>query len=119
MRYLLIEFDDNTSADRLRAQIDAASAAGKGMRVAGLFGVPTVWCECPKLGGYHNHEVVRGGKMGWWVHRACRKARVGTHQLENLIKPKERRYGKKTGMIQVVTSVSIGEVPVQNLEQGH
>lgn len=116
-RYLLIEFDDNDSADRMRAQIDTAEANGKNFRVAGMFTPPTRWCVCPESGGYHKEEVVRGGKLGWWVHIACRRARKGTHQLTNLILPSQRGYGIDTGYVCLVDSVSIAEVPVQNIRK--
>lgn len=109
-RYLLVEFDDNDAADRMRAQIDTATEAGKGMRVAGLFAVPTSWCICPQSDGYYANEVVRGSKLGWWVHKACRKARVGTHNLANLIRASERSYRADADYIEFVSSVNIFEM---------
>lgn len=114
-RYLLIEFDDNNAAERMWGQIDAATQAGKGMRVAGMFGVPTQWCKCPTSDGYHKHEIVRGAKLGWWVHKLCKRARPGSHNLQNLIRPADRSYGVETGRACVVTTVNVFEAPVQNL----
>lgn len=112
-RYVLIEVDDNEAANRLMTKLSQL----KGMRIAGLFGVPQQYCECPKDEGYHQDKmVVRGSKLGWWVHRTCRRARRGTHQLQNLISPAEREYGKLTGIVNVVSTVSIFDAPRQNLK---
>jgi hypothetical protein len=111
MRYVLIEVDDNEVAQKLMNKFENV----RGLRIAGLFGPPTTWCGCPKSDGYHKDQIVRGGKLGWWVHRSCRRARKGTHQLTNLIWPADRSYGQKTGYVCIVDSVSIHEVPVQNL----
>lgn len=111
VRYVLVEVDDNDSADRL---IDKVSWI-KGMRVAGLFGVPTRHCDCPKDGGYHGNDIIRGAKLGWWIHRKCRRARRGTHQLENLVHPSDRDYSSDVGFVNVVTSVSIADIPRQNI----
>lgn len=109
-RYLVVELDDNAAADRMRAQIDAATEAGKGMRVAGMFAVPMTWCPCPRPEGYHKGEVVRGSKLGWWVHKICRRARFGTHDLVNLIKPAERQYREDADYIEIISSVNIFEM---------
>lgn len=111
MRYVLIEVDNNNVAERLVNKFDSV----KGMRIAGLFGVPTSWCGCPRNDGYYKNDIVRGDKLGWWIHITCRKARRGTHDLKNLINPKHRSYHRETGYVEVVHSVSIAEVPVQNI----
>ena len=110
-RYVLVEVDNNDSADALVTKLGKV----RGMRVAGLFGVPTKYCDCPKDDGYHQgRDIVRGAKLGWWVHYKCRRARRGTHQLENLIAPDQREYDKIVGSVNVVTSVSICDIPRQN-----
>lgn len=114
-RYLLVEVDNLNTAELLRAQIDKASKQGKPMRMAGLFVTPSKWCDCPKSEGYHKDEIVRGSKLGWWVHKLCRRARPGSHALVNLIQPRERDYGTETGRVHVAHSVTISEVPRQNL----
>lgn len=111
-RYVLIEVDNNDSAESLITRVSQI----RGMRVAGLFGVPITYCDCAQDDGYHGNDVVRGSKLGWWVHRKCRRARRGTHQLENLINPNQREYDRVTGYVNVVTSVSIAEVPHQNIK---
>lgn len=115
-RYLLIEVDNRETAERLRAQIDKAHIAGKGMRIAGLFRAPTSWCTCPVPEGYHPHEVVRGSRLGWWVHKFCRKARPGSHQLQNLIEATDRPYGVEVGRVFLASTLSVFEVPVQNIK---
>lgn len=76
-RYLLIEFDDNESADRLRAQIDSAEAAGKNFRVVGMYSKPSLLCSCPT----RPPEGVKGAKFGWWLCPECRRPVSGWHQL--------------------------------------
>ena len=83
-RYVVVEFDDDASAQRLVDQISARTARGDGMRIAGLYARPTKWCTCP----FHllgvKREVVRGKKYGWWMCTTCKRVRPGTHQLENI-----------------------------------
>lgn len=113
-RYLLIEVDNNDAADNFRARVEQFDPA-RGIRIAGMFGVPTQWCTCHPTEDYHKNEIVRGKKLGWWVHRICRRARPGTHNLENLIKPADRSYGVETGRVMVAPTVTVFEVPVQNI----
>lgn len=88
-RYLLIEVDSNATAERLRAQIDAADEA-KGMRVVGMFTRATQLCECDPstyertIG---NAIVTKlGAKFGWHLCPACLKPRPGSHHnLYNLL----------------------------------
>ena len=112
--YLLIEFDNVEQRDTLRERIDTASDAGKDYRVAGLFTGPHRWCGCPRPAGYHKDEIVRGGKYGWWVHVLCRRARVGSHQLTNLLKLSEVRKSN-SGFTLRVDSVSVFEVVTKNI----
>jgi ligand-binding sensor protein len=44
------------------------------------------------------------------VHKVCRRARFGTHDLVNLIKPAERRYREDDDYIEVLASVSVFEM---------
>lgn len=88
-RYLLIEVDSNATAERLRAQIDAASEA-KGMRVVGMFTRATQLCECDpstyqrSIG--NSIVTVRGAKFGWHLCPECLKPRPGSHHnLYNLL----------------------------------
>jgi hypothetical protein len=116
-RYLLIEVDSKDTAERLRAQIDKATASNKGLRLAGLFISPDTHCTCPRDEVYYRNGIVRGSRLGWWIHRNCRKARLGSHSLINLITPKSRKYAKESGYVHMVDSitVNVGEVLVQNL----
>lgn len=75
-RYLLIEFDDNDSADRMRAQIDSAEGNGKRFRVVGMFSRATKLCECAT----RSETSVRGSKYGWWLCPECRKPKKGSGQ---------------------------------------
>lgn len=81
-RYLLVEIDSNDSADRMRAQIDTAEAAGKGLRVVAMFAKPPRLCECVTSSG----KSARGAKFGWWLCPECRRPRSGSSQtLRNLL----------------------------------
>jgi hypothetical protein len=75
-RYLLVEVDDNASADRMRAKIDAATEAGKGMRVVGVFAKPSSLCGCE----VRSEKSVRGAKFGWWLCPECRRPKTGAPQ---------------------------------------
>ena len=102
-RYLVIELEDNDSADKLREKIDNARAQGALYRVVGLFVQPRRVCTCAtgpaQLGGMNFRKpsskhgvgggVVRGGKFGWWVCTACKRPRCGSHQLVNQLKGEE------------------------------
>ena len=89
-RYLVIEFDEESAASSLRAQIDNATRKGKKFRVVGLFAKPGTPCSCAALPGDRAKDrVKRGGRLGWWVCTTCKKPRLGDHQLHNLITPQE------------------------------
>lgn len=78
-RYLLIEVDDNATADRMRAQIDNA---GKPMRVVGLFSKASQLCKCD----IRSETSVRGVKFGWRLCPECRKPKVaGAQTLYNML----------------------------------
>ena len=81
-RYLLIELDSNDSADRMRAQIDAAEANGKGMRVIAMFSKTAKVCECE----VRHDRSVRGSKLGWWLCPSCHRPKSGGPQtLTNML----------------------------------
>lgn len=85
-RYLLVELDDNAAADRMRAQIDAATEAGKGMRVVGVFSKPSTLCGCET----RSEKSVRGSKFGWWLCPECRRPKAGSPQtLANMLDDEE------------------------------
>jgi hypothetical protein len=78
-RYLLVELDNNDSADRMRAQIDNA---GKPMRVVAMFAKPGALCECEVTSA----KSVRGAKFGWWLCAECRRPKSGGNQtLRNML----------------------------------
>lgn len=83
-RYLLIEIDSNTSAERLLKQIDGMDDT-KGMRVVAMFRRPTQLCECTKV-AKSNHANSRpdcslGDRFKWWICNQCRKPRAGMGQV--------------------------------------
>lgn len=86
-RYILVEVDNNATAERLRAQIDNAGEA-KGMRVVGMFAKANALCECPKkpYDPYQPELLTRGAKFGWWLCSDCHKPKNGGNQtLRNLL----------------------------------
>lgn len=93
-RYLLIEFDDEASANRLRAQIDNATTSGKRFRVVGLFAKPQApFCACPSEQQIqtktHDSTLKRGRKLGWWMCTVCKRPAQNNSALINLMKPKD------------------------------
>lgn len=81
-RYLLVEIDSNDSADRMRAQIDAAEANGKGMRVVAMFSKTAKLCDCE----VRQEKSIRGSKLGWYLCPICHKPKSGaTQNLSNML----------------------------------
>lgn len=110
-RYLLVEVDDNATADRLRAQIDNA---GKPFRVIGMFSKATKLCDCVE----RSKTVVKGSKFGWWLCPECRKPKPGDGQtLFNMLDDPETptiyrnlwigvRWVVRDGIVETLRSVS-------------
>jgi len=89
-RFLLIEFDDEQSASRLRAQIDKASMSGKRFRVIGLFSRPgPKFCKCETWESNRGSKstIKIGAKFGWAVCTTCKLPAPSMSFLRNLIKP--------------------------------
>lgn len=90
-RYMLIEFDDEASALKLKEQIDDRSRAGRPLRVVGLFAKPTRFCECGIEGwtttSRQPSTTKRGRKFGWWVCTKCKRPTASESGLVNLIAP--------------------------------
>lgn len=110
MRALVIEFEDDEAALKLKQQIETATKNGKRFRVVGLFAIPNRWCSCPTPEGYHKDEIQRGAKYGWWVHVVCRRPRLGTHPTVNLLKPDEvLQLEGSAAYIQSYTGLGVAE----------
>lgn len=94
-RYLLIEFDDATQADALRAQINAATKKGKRFRVVGLYARPGKTCTCANTLKEARElrsktaKAIIGKAFGWWICPQCRRPRSGSQNPKNLLKPHE------------------------------
>ena len=90
-RYLLIEFDDEAAAERLRAQINTATRAGKKFRVVGLFSRPgPIFCRCGNWESSRGRPFTpqqRGRKFGWQVCLVCKKPVPTMTFLVNLVRP--------------------------------
>jgi hypothetical protein len=92
-RYLLIEFDDEESALRLKEKLDDGSRQGRAYRVVGLFAKPTGYCQC----GFDTWTTTkaspsttkRGRKFGWWVCTTCKRPTSALAGLINLLKPRD------------------------------
>lgn len=76
-RYLLVEVDNNETAQTLCARINAAGLAGKGMRVVGMFSKTAKLCDCE----VRQEKSIRGSKLGWWLCPVCHKPKSGSPQL--------------------------------------
>lgn len=93
-RYLLIEFDDAESAEKLKQQIDNATRAGKKFRVVGFFAKPQApYCACPPeeqmTTKTRETSLKRGKKFGWWVCTNCKRPAQNNGALVNLLKPRD------------------------------
>jgi len=92
-QYILIEFDEDASAERLCAQINAATAKGKAFRIAGIFQKPPrKRCECIGVdinsisGRGRNDKIIkRHGKTGFWYCTKCKRVRKGWQSPRNQI----------------------------------
>jgi hypothetical protein len=113
MKYVMIEFDDDGKAEGFIKKIEASAAPD--YRVAAVYQEPKTYCVCPITDNYHKNQVSRGAKFGWWVHTNCRKPRKGGHQLQNLLPIGDRRYHKTAGFVYYPQSLSVMDIPVQNI----
>lgn len=82
-RYLLVSVDDNDRADVLRGRLDSVS----GVKVVGLFGKPTNFCDGTCQAGDLNAKSLTGRKFGWRICPICKKAKKVFHYHNNLIAP--------------------------------
>ena len=112
-RYLLIEFDEETSALKLKEQIDGLSRRGKPFRVVGLFAKPTNYCECGidtwTTTARRVATTKRGRKFGWHVCTTCKRPTASESGLVNLIAPSDiinpRRFDLKTSAGELINYV--------------
>jgi len=93
-RFLLIEFDDDTSATLLREQINAATRKGRRFRVVGMFARPDNFCSCDirvwtTIKGKGEAKTKRGAKFGWLVCTSCKRPIPMMSFLKNLIAPED------------------------------
>lgn len=117
-RYLVLEFEDNESALKLKQKIDDARAGGAMYRVVGLFIKPRRLCTCPRPQGtrYKLPMHERGLKFGWWVCPDCNRPRMGSHQLVNQLKGDDLYEGFDEGDYEFCTDgLSIGPIHKKHL----
>lgn len=117
-RYVLVEFDDDRTADAFKDKIDKATDAGKNYRVAGIYFRPTRWCECPVSEGYAKNQIALGSKYGLWNCVVCRRPRKGTHEPRNLLPLSEQRLSDADWSFRAAT-INIFEVQTNRLEKHH
>lgn len=91
-KYILIEFDSDEAAERLCAQVNAASAKGKPFRLAGIFQrPPRKRCECgTRIGEFRRGNrkdlvVKRHKRTGLYYCTVCKRVRKGWLSPRNLI----------------------------------
>ena len=83
-RYILIEFDDDATADALCARINAATEHGKGYRLRGIFQKPPVKrCECPVVKTSRTSTHRRHKKTGFTFCTKCRRVIPGWQSPRN------------------------------------
>lgn len=113
-KYILIEFDNDDQAHKMVEKIEGVESST--YRIAGIFKKPVKYCECPPRDAYVKTDFALGKAFGWWVHRQCRRPRRGTHSLVNILRLSERRWKRQVGFDARVMSLSIAEMPVQNIK---
>lgn len=120
-RYVLVEFEDDADAEKLRRMIDEQTRKGKRYRVAGIFARPKKVCECPRVTTeYKGTLVVRGRRFGWNTCVACKRAKPGSHRANNLLAIGElmRMPGEPIARYEYrADTVGIFEVPVKNIKE--
>lgn len=86
-RYVVMEFDDNAQAEAFVAKIN--SDPTRKFRVRWLFAQPRKFCECPAGATSRDGKaIVKGEKLGWWVHNECGRPITGNYQSPyNLLDP--------------------------------
>lgn len=91
-RYILIEFDNDDSAERLCAQINTATEAGKPFRIAGIFQRPPAKrCECGSLRvptqsrSRLDNGVRRHKKTGFYYCTRCKRVLKGWQSPRNFL----------------------------------
>ena len=112
-RYLLVEFDDEESALKLKGMLDERTRAGRGLRVVGLFAKPTGYCQCGIDKWTTTSRVPattkRGRKFGWHVCTTCKRPTASESGLVNLIAPSDiinpQRFDLKNGVGELINYV--------------
>lgn len=83
----MLLFDDNDQAQEF-VEMGLHTSDPTAYKIVGLYPIPTLVCDCKgdkgvKEGG---KRIVRGGKLGWWVHKECGKPVKHSYQSpKNLV----------------------------------
>ena len=85
-KFFLIEFDEESSADALCAQINAATDKGRPFRVKGVFyKAPKKRCQCGPSKSSRTSTVKRHRVTGFFYCTKCKKVRPGPQGPQNLL----------------------------------
>lgn len=81
-------------------------------KVVGLYPIPTMICTCDAPPG--GKRIVRGAKLGWWVHNTCGKPVSNSYQApKNLVDPDWTYKQEPTVLFrgQVAFKYGMGKLP--------
>ena len=81
-RYVLVELDDEARALKLIGRLEGI----QGVKIRGLFGKPTKFCDCPNNGDLNSRSVL-GAKYNWRICPECGRAKRLFQTLRNLLDP--------------------------------
>lgn len=70
-RYVVIEFDDRSSAESFVANKNLPETLG--FEVKAMYLSPDKFCECPDKRRQNNNNWARGSRSGIWLCKTCKK----------------------------------------------
>jgi hypothetical protein len=123
-QFIVVEVDDDRVADALVEKLSNTGRplVGKQWRVVGRFQRPRAHCQhALTTGGYNDAKhFARGSKYGWWIHNiaGCKRPRLGSHQLENLIGVENYPLDLGSKYTERVATLHVFEVPTANMARG-
>lgn len=104
-KYVLVEFDDDATADEFIKRIHRASKV-KAFRLKGIFKKPTAFCACGPLNS--TALLARGPKTGWFIHVDCGLPRGRSQAPRNLLPDLlDRARRKETNSQRIATATSL------------
>jgi hypothetical protein len=83
-KLVLVEFDDDTTADEFIKRMFRASKTKK-FRIQGVFKKPSQFCSCgPIPTTMWPHKLARGPVTGWYIHTDCGLPRRSSFAPRNI-----------------------------------